>query len=148
MAHSIGTRIRELRKQQKMTQQALAAAANIAVNSVRLYESGKVSPTVDALEKIAAALGCTIMELNHGVIETKLAEISAEHKAFLLDFERESDKFKLESMHGIDDGLIMNWIEIEFKLLNRSGKIEALNRVQELTLIEKYTAPDSSKNSK
>lgn len=148
MAHSIGTRIRELRKQKKMTQQALATAANIAVNSVRLYESGKVSPTVDALEKIAAALGCTITDLDYSIIEAEISEARAKDKAFLLNFIKKSDEFNLVSLNEINDTLIMDWIEIEYKSLNRSGKIEALKRVQELTLIEKYTAPDSSKKDK
>ena len=140
MAYSIGVRIRDLRKQKKMTQKELATAANIAVNSVRLYESGKVSPTVDSLEKIATALGCTITDLDYSIIETKLSKISAKHKSFLINFVKKSEEFNLNSMDGIEDDLMLDWIEIECKSLNRSGKIEALKRVQELTEIPKYKA--------
>jgi len=53
----IGDLIRSKRKAAKYTQIELAEQAGIAVNSLRLYESGKRSPKMDTLTKIADVLG-------------------------------------------------------------------------------------------
>lgn len=44
------------RKEKGLTQVALAEKVGISVNSVRLYESGKITPTLETLKKIALAL--------------------------------------------------------------------------------------------
>ena len=49
-------RLVELRKQQGLTQQALADRADIHVTLLRRYEAGKTRPGLDALRKIAVAL--------------------------------------------------------------------------------------------
>lgn len=52
-----GNTIREIRTKKGMTQIQLAEAANIAVNSLRLYEQGKRYPKQATLQKISDALG-------------------------------------------------------------------------------------------
>lgn len=54
--HSIGEAIRRERKAHNLTQAELAKSAGIAVNSVRLYESGKRIPDILQAAKIADAL--------------------------------------------------------------------------------------------
>jgi len=49
-------RLAELRKQQGLTQQALADRADIHVTLLRRYESGKTQPGLDGLRRIAVAL--------------------------------------------------------------------------------------------
>lgn len=49
-------RLVELRKQQGLTQQALAERSDIHVTLLRRYEAGKTQPGLDALRKIALAL--------------------------------------------------------------------------------------------
>lgn len=49
-------RLAELRKQQGLTQQALADQADIHVTLLRRYEAGKTQPGLDALRRIAVAL--------------------------------------------------------------------------------------------
>ena len=53
---AIGERIRELRRDQNMTQIQLAEKAGIAVNTLRQYEGGKSSPRQKQLERLANAL--------------------------------------------------------------------------------------------
>ena len=49
-------RLTELRKQQRLTQQALADRADIHVPLLRRYEAGKTQPGLDGLRRIAVAL--------------------------------------------------------------------------------------------
>mgnify|MGYP002518213785 CR=1 FL=1 len=56
-------RLKNLRKEKGLTQIELAEKAGIAVNSVRLYESGKITPKMDSVEKIAVALNTTVASL-------------------------------------------------------------------------------------
>lgn len=58
-----GKRIREIRKRAKLTQAEVAEQAGIAINSIRLYEGGKRQPSLEALGKIAAALGVRYFDL-------------------------------------------------------------------------------------
>ena len=59
-------RLRVSRKEKGLTQVDLAEKAGIAVNSVRLYESGKVTPKLDAMRKLAEALEIDINWLLNG----------------------------------------------------------------------------------
>lgn len=59
-------RLRVSRKEKGLTQIDLAEKAGIAVNSVRLYESGKVTPKLDAMRKLADALEIDINWLLNG----------------------------------------------------------------------------------
>lgn len=59
-------RLRAARKEKGLTQVDLAEKAGIAVNSVRLYESGKVTPKFDAMRKLANALEIDINWLLNG----------------------------------------------------------------------------------
>lgn len=58
-----GERIKAIRKQSGLSQIELAEKAGIAVNSLRLYEAGKREPKIDAVTKLAEALGVTKQEL-------------------------------------------------------------------------------------
>ena len=49
-------RLTTLRKQQGLTQQALADQADLHVTLIRRYEAGKTQPGLDALRRIAVAL--------------------------------------------------------------------------------------------
>lgn len=59
-APDVAQRIRRLREQQRMSQQALAEASGLSRNTLSLLERGRTSPTLATLQKIAAALGVDI----------------------------------------------------------------------------------------
>jgi len=59
----IGTRIRQLRLQRKMTQQVLADACGLTKGHVSKIENGSTAPPVSTLIKLAGALGVGIDEL-------------------------------------------------------------------------------------
>jgi transcriptional regulator with XRE-family HTH domain len=53
---SLGTRLRDLRKERKLTQRDLACNAGISVNAISLIERDEISPSVATLQSLAAAL--------------------------------------------------------------------------------------------
>ena len=59
----LGKRIRQLRQMQDMTQEHLAESSNLSVSFLGSVERGAKSPTIETLEKIAAALDVTLSEL-------------------------------------------------------------------------------------
>jgi DNA-binding XRE family transcriptional regulator len=58
-------RIRELRhlQQPRMSQQALAVAAGVAVRTVQHFEAGTKQPQLATMRKIAGALGVGLEDL-------------------------------------------------------------------------------------
>ena len=58
-----GTRLRVLRSQKQMTQEELAAAAQISVDFLSLIERGRTSPSFASLEKLAQAIKVPVYEL-------------------------------------------------------------------------------------
>lgn len=56
----VGDRLRVLREQKGLSQQALAAASNLSPNALSQIERGGVSPSVSTLNQLANALGMPI----------------------------------------------------------------------------------------
>ncbi len=73
--NTINKRIVQIRKSKKISQIELAKNAGISVNSLRLYEAGKRSPTFATLQKIADALGVSWYELVSDVPEEQAEAI-------------------------------------------------------------------------
>lgn len=53
---SLGSRVRQLRKERKITQRELANQAGLSVNAISLIERDEISPSVSTLQSLAAAL--------------------------------------------------------------------------------------------
>ncbi|ENY93508.1 hypothetical protein HMPREF1093_03584 [Hungatella hathewayi 12489931] len=60
---TIGKKIKELRKQKKLTQKRLSKLTGIAEITIRQYEADKYNPKMENLQKIANALSVSIVEL-------------------------------------------------------------------------------------
>ena len=56
----IGERIREMRKDKKMTQRELAALTGVAENTIRQYELHLRKPKVEQLKSIARVFDCSL----------------------------------------------------------------------------------------
>lgn len=52
--------IREIRREKNITQKQLAEKVGVDLSVISKYESGKITPPVDKLQKVAAALGVSI----------------------------------------------------------------------------------------
>ena len=59
----LGAGIREWRRRRNITQEALAAAAKVHVNSLGRVERGEVNPTLKVLWKIATKLNISVAQL-------------------------------------------------------------------------------------
>lgn len=64
---SLGERIRQRRKDLRLSQADVAAACDISRNAVSLWESGDTAPTRKNIETLAGALQTTAAWLEHGV---------------------------------------------------------------------------------
>ncbi len=53
----LAARLIQLRKQKKLSQQALADAVGLHVTQIKRYEAGATQPSLEALKKIAITLG-------------------------------------------------------------------------------------------
>ncbi len=59
----LGLKIKEVRKQRKITQEQLAEMLDLDVGYISKLEVGRNFPTIGTLEKIAEALGVELYEL-------------------------------------------------------------------------------------
>ena len=60
---TMGERIKTARINKGLTQQALGDLCGIAGPTIRKYESGRLNPKIETLQKIAAALDCPVSDL-------------------------------------------------------------------------------------
>ena len=60
----IGKTIRKYRQEKKMSQEALARAADLSLPTIVKIESGETpNPTINTVKKVAVALGVSVDEL-------------------------------------------------------------------------------------
>lgn len=59
----LGKRIQELRKARKYTQEELAEIVGIGTPNISNFETGKFSPAIETLERLAKALNVEVYEL-------------------------------------------------------------------------------------
>lgn len=84
-----GELIRARRNKQCMTQKQLANACGMADSAIRKYESGRITPKVKTLEKIANALNCKISDLIPGA-----------------RFSTQESRREIERKHGLAPGTL------------------------------------------
>jgi transcriptional regulator with XRE-family HTH domain len=70
---TIGDRIKALRKEQKLTQSALAAKVDLSYIQIGRYEQQKSKPSSDVVRRLADALGTTADFLMNGDSQTVAA---------------------------------------------------------------------------
>lgn len=59
----LGKRIKELRRNKKLTQEQLAEKIGIGTPNISYFETGKYTPALETMQKIARALDVEIYEL-------------------------------------------------------------------------------------
>lgn len=62
----LGTRLRRTRREQDVTQQALAEQTGLSYQAINRIERGHTSPKLDTIAKLAAALGVDMKWLAFG----------------------------------------------------------------------------------
>ena len=141
---NIGDNMRNIRKQKSMTLQQLADILGCSQQNISQYESGKRTPKLKTVQKIADALNVNVNDL----LENPLDD-SPVYKAYKntdsLDSPLAKDFTNKKIVSQIDD---WQQIDIEliktFKKLNEDGKTVAIERVEELAEIPRYTQKESN----
>ena len=63
LRHALAAKLREFRLEREITQERLAFLAGLHPTYISMLENGRKSPTVDALERIAQALGVRVSSI-------------------------------------------------------------------------------------
>lgn len=74
----LGKKIREIRKARNLTQEQLAEKVDIGTPNISYFETGKFSPSIETLEKIAKALDVEVYELYMFQPQKSIDEIRTE----------------------------------------------------------------------
>ncbi|MFS0819018.1 helix-turn-helix transcriptional regulator [Lysinibacillus sp. 1P01SD] len=84
--HEIGKKIKDIRKERKITQKQLAEKLGNAESTIRMWELGKNHPSPDSLKKISEILDYDYAELMHvaGYLDKKttLEELTSDYVRF------------------------------------------------------------------
>lgn len=134
--NKIGKGIKEFRTLAGLTQKELADKCGLATVTIRQYENGSREPKIETLKKIADILSTSIVNIT-GLKLINLNIGSEKDKTFFEDQDKLADCFE-EYIDLTDMAKLLNC----YDSLNSLGQKEALKRVDELTLIEKYTKKD------
>lgn len=108
LSEEFGKRLRELRKEQKWSQEDLAAKLNLHYGYIGLLERGERMPGLATLDRIARCFGIKPVDL---IAEDKELEgLSMKQKA-LIYIVRDSGPEKIEKIHKIAKILIEKYVK-------------------------------------
>lgn len=119
---TIGERIRATRKEKLMTQKQLGEKCQMADSAIRKYESGAQTPKIETLRRIAAALGVDINWLMNGYT-----------------LEQRDQAMKDYVSRRFTEAELGQRLQKSYEALTLEGKGKAVERVEELTEIPKYS---------
>ena len=122
-----GERIKELRLSLGLNQVEFGKSLNVTKQSVSNWENENIQPSIDMLTKIAKLYSVSAdYLLGRDDVTVRLVGDDA---LTMLDY------FNTDEMQA---GQLKKIIDYFFKM-NETGRVEALNRLQEMTSLEKYT---------
>lgn len=126
-----GTKIKELRKAHGMTQEELGEKLGVKKAAIQKYEKGEiVNLKLATIQKL-----CEIFQVPPGrLIFPEAEEMDRKHKANKLSFEVKVIE-DIEAMYGME---ALEMIE-GFTKLNEKGKTHALDMLDDMISLEKYT---------
>lgn len=101
---NIGTKIKEIRKEKKLSQEELATLCGCSRTLISAYESGRVIPPLDKIEKIAAALDFNYLDLvkmdrveDHAKLDLIECLLNSAHYSFIDNSSRHFSHADLKS---------------------------------------------------
>lgn len=149
-------RIKEALELRGMKQADLVEKTGIGKSSISTYISGSYEPKQRNIYKLAKALDVNESWLmGYDVPMERKSMVQSDESPImkaLLDSEYKDTKIADEFiMKKLADSTYFETIDFtllaEFKKLNPEGKIEAINRIAELTYIPKYSIMDNTNNN-
>jgi len=108
---TIGLRIRQLRKEQKLTLEAVAGK-KLTKGMLSLIENGKAQPSMESLSYIAQQLGVETTELMEEISQSEIRSVLEKaEKLFKVDFSELSDEHTqiFDLIHPIVDKLTISY---------------------------------------
>lgn len=120
-----GDNIRFIRQKKGMTQKELAEKLGKTPQYISKIESSENPPKMKTLQSIADALDVQLIDVLFGYSE-----------------QREQKEYSLESLENLRDHLRFMALNRYYDKLNDLGRDKAIERVEELTEIKKYTDPN------
>lgn len=132
MVLKIGEHIKRERKRAKMTQKDLAEKSGLATITIQQYERGVREPRAEIVYRIAKALGVLPTKLIDDM-ENELAEFIENHPN---DYDT-LIQFSSDDENELDP-TIKKQLVLLFNRLNDHGITVALERIEELTEIQRY----------
>jgi len=84
---TVGSKVRKAREEQGLTQAELARSANLSAGLIGQIEHGKVQPSLQTIEKIAAVLGTSpcYFILDEAGVEEMMHQMTPEVRALLME---------------------------------------------------------------
>lgn len=142
---TIGDKIKDSRKKQKITQKKLAEMTGIAEITIRQYEANKYNPKIENLKKISSALNTNIGEFLN--TNQPLQEYHTESNSSITNTltTKDNDNVLLQtelhvySSQTADISKLNDALQKYYSMLNLKGKNEAVKRISELTAFPQYT---------
>jgi len=151
-------RLREARKNAKLTQEALANLIGVKRSVISKYENGTIEPSLSQLKKIAAALDVPVAQLEGYATDSEekmyRALLSLDSSALSKVMNLPEDSVQLSSPENAtasigeyvyqlfhspagDDLFVHKLMQLFFRL-NNAGKQKAIERLEELAEVPKY----------
>lgn len=140
MDESIGTKIKECRIKKGLTQKQLGDLIGVSPVMISQYETGIRKPKAETINKLSLALDSKELLMYNYIIHTN---ITYDQKLYDSLYNEFYNKF-FNGLSGLspDGASYEQTILKSFRKLNKTGKQEAIKRVDELTELPKYTTPD------
>ena len=129
----IGNQIRKYRIEKGLTQKEMAKLIGIPYSTYSNYENNNREPSLEQLRKIADAL-----EIDTAMLMNVAPLLNVRDDGSLLETLAPKETTPTKNIQE-------NKLLSDFRQLNRFGQMEAVKRIEELTEIPRYTAPDRSR---
>ena len=137
------TALKTIRKERGYTQSSLAKELNVSQNAVYNWENRKCEPSIEMIKKIADVFNVS-MDYIMGKISIGNYQVPTEwvadanYKPIIDAIGNGLGDPNWDKMHDAQSVVYNNLLLSSFSKLNNHGKEKAIERVQELTEIEKY----------
>lgn len=107
---NLGQRVKHLREQNNLTQKELAEKAGITRNYISSIETGRYSPSIETLQKIADALEETVLNILDNRVESMESRVDVERAR----------------LHNLFSGIPENQLEIAEGLIIQAARLRIL----------------------
>lgn len=146
--------IKLTRKKAGLSQKQLAQATGLSVATIQGYEQEKYYPKIESLIKLAAVLNVSIEDLagddSINIYRSDINEIPNKIEIGLKQSLQKTCKntneilsnFVKHAHNALNSDYRSTFLLNDFEKLNNTGRNVALERIKELTEIERYIAPD------